>query len=494
MTGMNPGKHGFFDFIKLGKITYDSPIRHRTKDAYGLVHSGLYARKTLWDMLSRAGYRVSVLMMPMTYPAWSINGYMVAGFPAPNFKNPDTFPKAWSSQIGPLFDISAISINNEDRLLEECKKLAEKEGQILLDQLKRQECHIYAVVFSSTDFVQHHLWKYLGDKSSPYHSAIPDIYIKIDEIIGQVLRLVDKEKTSVVVLSDHGFAGRPKKCFHTNAWLTKNGYLLLKDEKGSQKIARRMIDAILNPLRYRKAALRTLLMGYIHYLPKTIQTKLANTYHKIDRFDWLKTKAFRYKVGQIEGIAINLQGRMPHGSVKQEEYEDLRSKIINELKEVVDEGTGEKVICEIYRREEIYNGEYIESVPDIVFIPNSNFIGGLDVDGQLIGPVDENVLSELSGFHAQDGILIFAGPKFRKGLTIDTANIVDLFPTILFDLELDIPNYADGRVLQDAFEHQFQSIPADYMDMKQYSGDDESALSDREEELMRKVLKGLGYL
>src|SRR3990172_10909676 len=66
MTGVNPGKHGLFDFKKLDEITHDMPFNPNPKDTCNLMHSRYYAGKTIWDILSKRNLKVSVLMMPMT--------------------------------------------------------------------------------------------------------------------------------------------------------------------------------------------------------------------------------------------------------------------------------------------------------------------------------------------------------------------------------------------------------------------------------------------
>src|SRR3989304_4906039 len=48
MTGVNPGKHGLFDFRKLDKINYDTPYGPRPRDTHNLMHSQYYSGKTMW--------------------------------------------------------------------------------------------------------------------------------------------------------------------------------------------------------------------------------------------------------------------------------------------------------------------------------------------------------------------------------------------------------------------------------------------------------------
>ncbi|MFK7802359.1 MAG: alkaline phosphatase family protein, partial [Anaerolineae bacterium] len=56
MTGCNPGKHGVFDFI--------APAGN----SYTLVNATRLRQPTLWQILSKMGYTVGVMNVPVTYP------------------------------------------------------------------------------------------------------------------------------------------------------------------------------------------------------------------------------------------------------------------------------------------------------------------------------------------------------------------------------------------------------------------------------------------
>ncbi|MBI5788559.1 MAG: alkaline phosphatase family protein [Candidatus Schekmanbacteria bacterium] len=490
MTGRNPGHHGFFDFRRMGKITYDSAYVMRSQFTHTLLHSGHYSGNTLWDILSRAGYKVSSIMMPITYPAWPVNGYMVAGHPSPDYKKPNTYPPEWSKEIGELFDISAINPGNEVGLVAECKTLIKRVEAVLLRQLAAKECDVYGIVFSSTDFAQHHLWKYLSNGASPFASAIQEMYIEIDKTIGEILKLVEQDKCSILVLSDHGFCASARKYFHPNVWLKDNGYLTFKQGNVSGK----MVELLWKPIRYQKMKLKLFLKNRFARLPEGLQKKIANTYYQANQVEWLQTRAFRCKVGLVEGVVINLKNRLPQGTVAESEYESLRDEIIGKLKKISDPQTGQPVINEVYKREELYKGKYVEVVPDIIYSFNPLYRGGFNSQGAAVTAVPPDYLEGLSGTHDRDGILVLNGPKFKKNLVIDPVQMVDLLPTLLFDLGLPLPQHLDGRVIREALKEPYSAMPAQYSDEKIVEKEAETDLSSEDEETMKQALKGLGYL
>ncbi len=493
MTGVNPGKHGLFDFRKMGEITYDMPYNPQPTETCALMHSQYYAGKTIWDLIGKTGLKMSVIMMPMTYPPWPINGYMLSGYPSPDFKNPSGYPKEWASSLGSLFDMPFILRNNEDILIRECQKLVKRCEEIIIKQLEENECDIYSIVFSSTDFLQHYLWKYHLNGKSKYNNAIRDIYIEIDKSVGRILELVDRNQCSVAVLSDHGFMASPEKYFNTNAWLVKEGYLVVREKSLRNKI----FSYFLKPFKYQKVSikLRVFIKSYFKYLPKILRKKLAGSYYSTNQFNWPASKAFRYKVGMAEGIAINLKGRQPAGVVGPEEYENLRSEIIKKLSEFRDTDTGEKVISEIYKREEAYQGKFVDLLPDIVFMLGSQHKGGVGIDKNgIIEPALELSESAISGNHDMNGILILSGPKFKKNSNITPVKMVDIFPTVLYDLGIPIPSYSDGRVIKEALNDEFSSVPPKYREGESYEAVKSSDISSGEEEQMKKALRGLGYI
>ena len=88
MTGMNPGKHGFYDFVK------------RAPDSYRLrpVHREQMRGQSLWKILSLVGRKVIVLNVPMTYPPEAVNGAMISGLGTPNYKT-FTYPAELTQEL-----------------------------------------------------------------------------------------------------------------------------------------------------------------------------------------------------------------------------------------------------------------------------------------------------------------------------------------------------------------------------------------------------------
>src|SRR5439155_1638988 len=63
MTGKNPGKHGIFDFLGARPGTYELTY----------LNGASRRAKTIWRMLSDAGYTVGTMNIPFTYPPEHLN-------------------------------------------------------------------------------------------------------------------------------------------------------------------------------------------------------------------------------------------------------------------------------------------------------------------------------------------------------------------------------------------------------------------------------------
>jgi predicted AlkP superfamily phosphohydrolase/phosphomutase len=157
----------------------------------------------------------------------------------------------------------------------------------------------------------------------------------------------------------------------------------------------------------------------------------------ITQADWSTTKAIN--VGDW-GVFLNpnLDGN---------DYEKVRTQLIEEIKKIKDPKTGESLVTDVKRKEELYHGEHLELAPDLVAIPNEGY---RLYDSILKNNWDyENKI--WSAYHKLQGIFMAYGPDIRNGGKVENAKIYDLAPTILHMFQVPIPKDIDGRVLNEIF-------------------------------------------
>jgi len=100
----------------------------------------------------------------------------------------------------------------------------------------------------------------------------------------------------------------------------------------------------------------------------------------------------------------------------------------------------------------------------------------------------------LFGSHRPNGILLCWGPGVKQGYRITGANIMDIGPTILGLMGGLIPEDMDGKFLDDLLtEEKRRGIILNYA-ASSTQVQEGTALSEEEQESVRKRLKSLGYL
>lgn len=225
-----------------------------------------------------------------------------------NFSGRVAKEKGYYSTLGLPHDTWALEENilNEDSFLKQVDLiLAEREG-IYFNELNRFKSGVFIGYFGMTDTVQHMFWRFLNDPQSKYQNTILDYYQKMDDILGKTLKILNKDKDVVIVLSDHGFSSFDYE-FNLNSWLKSEGYLTLKENK---EVGRELLEDV----------------------------------------DWSKTKA--YAIG-YNGIYLNLQSREKLGLVSQVDAKSVENEIRGKLVTLTNPFTDSKIIKQVYDREEL---------------------------------------------------------------------------------------------------------------------------------------------
>ncbi|MEE8402962.1 MAG: alkaline phosphatase family protein [Candidatus Hydrothermarchaeaceae archaeon] len=219
-----------------------------------------------------------------------------------------------------------------------------------------------------------------------------------------------------------------------------------------------------------------------------------------EHVDWSGTRAYSGSTcGSLadRGIYVNLKGVEPGGIVESgQEYEELRDLIIRELLNVEDPGTGERIVSHAYKREDLYEGPYLDRAADITFLVEDNRYILFETVDVGKGPEANQLVStteRFSGSHRLNGIFVMAGEGIKENNRIKDAEIIDIAPTILHLMDLPVPSDMDGKVLTETFT---EAKEVGYKDPG--SGAYESAgageISREDEEKIKERLRGLGYI
>jgi predicted AlkP superfamily phosphohydrolase/phosphomutase len=501
MTGMNPGKHGIIDFV------------HRRQGSYRISPVTASDRKarSLWAIAGAAGRRVGVMNVPVTYPPEPVNGFMITGLLTPSLNARYTYPPELATELDAEVGGYRIHLKptysqgGMDEFLDDLEVLTHKQVTATQYLMRKHEWDLFTVVYRGPDGVQHALW-HATDPAHPLYSrrhgeryggGILDNYRRMDAHLAELISLLD-EDTTLVLMSDHG-AGPLHQFIYVNNWLLKWGFMHTRRSLAS-RLRWLLFRMGLAPVEIYDVLLR-LRLGFV----KGAVTKgknrglLTSLFLSFTDVDWTRTTA--YAVGNGGQIYVNLRGREPQGIVEPgAEYERVVGQIIDHVNEMTDPRTGERIPVDVYRRDEVYSGDHLDLMPDVVFLPRDLKrmpFGEYEFGShRLIGPA-----RSISGTHRMNGILMLWGAGIAPGRKLDGGHIVDVAPTVLALMGLEIPSDMDGQVLDEAFLD--GAVPpirisnagdADRRGHDQEPGDREADLSKEEEQEIAERLRGLGYV
>lgn len=430
VTGVNPGRHGIFDFTEV------IPGRY----AIRFVNATFRKAPAVWSILSAAGKRVGILGVPATYPPETVNGFMVSGFDSPvatcidrSFVHPpDLYEevRGWrfadfqETRIGPGWHAAALP-----RLLD---SIAKKEA--IARKLFRQEpWDFFMVVFGEADTAGHHFWLFQDDHSPRHQPGFPDailqVYARLDKAVGGFLEEVGDD-VLVGVVSDHGFGGSGTGVLHLNNWLAERDYLNFRAGFGS--FAKRLGVAV-TPAQWQGVLFRRL-------------SNLAARAESRSRFhgiDWTQTRAWSEELNYFPSIRVNLRGREPQGQVNPPDYEAFCRDLSAELE-------GWWPVRKAWRRDELYHGPYVDRAPDIILelaLEEGYSHSCLRSRG---GPAFRRLLPHeylggkergTAGAHRATGVLFLSTPA-----ETDRARLEDVAPMVLAHMGVTGPPM-DGRSL-----------------------------------------------
>jgi len=298
-----------------------------------------------------------------------------------------------------------------------------------------------------------------------------------------------------MIMSDHGF-GPFHKFIHVNNWLLREKFMAIEPGLRAQG-KRALFNAGFSPMNVYDSLMRLGLGALKREVVRGQgQGFLKRLFLSFDDVDWAHTRA--YSLGNVGQIRINLAGREPLGCVQPgAEYEQVRSEIIERLASLRDPQTGEAVIETVYRREELYSGDYLDEAADIIFLPRRLEYFGFGEYEFGSHKIIEAMKRGISGTHRMKGIFMAYGAAVRAGAQVQDASLVDLAPTILHLMGEAVPAHMDGRVLHEALQADFK--PTLRQPTAATANSDSGAsggpvLSADEQKVLAERLRSLGYV
>ncbi len=470
MTGRGPGHHGVFDFIR---------AEERGEDVFFTLYDSRDCRvETIWSIASRQGLKVAALNFPFTAPPpKDLNGFMVPGFvPWRHLRRNSTPPDLYDrlKQI-PEFNAQELAwdFEQEKQAMESLTDHdrenwvryhlpREKQWFRIAEHLMREEApELMAVMFDGVDKLQHQAWLFIDPALQPaepsdYHRRMRalclDYFRQLDSFIEALVTAAGPD-VQVFLASDHGFTATTE-VVRINTWLGQKGWLAWKD------------------------------------VPDTAEGKRRED-SMFAFLDWGKTIAY-CRTPSSNGINIRVAREPGQPGIGPEDYEATRNRLIRDLEELKDEATGERIIAEIHKREEVFPGAAMMDAPDLLLVLRD--CGFVSIKNRL--PVVEP-RPEPAGTHHPDGVFIGYGPGVAQGKQIGRRKIMDVGATLLHSLGLPVPSDFEGQVPDAMFTAEHKALRPVVIGepttgtRKDLAAD---AMSEEEKGMIMAQLQMLGYM
>ncbi len=439
-TGKSPAGHGRYSDRQLVVGTYTT----RYFDPAQL------AAEPFWQTLSRAGLRTAVIDVPHSSVSRGINGVHVVGWGGCSADQQfGTWPPSFASELEARFGTHPVGWNcggprdtpsDWVRFSDNLRKAVRLRREIAAWILERDDWDLFFYVFSEAHCVGHNCW-HIHDPSHEAHDAsfsanvgadpVEIVYAEIDTALGELLEQLDRETVCIVLLS-HGMGPN-----HSGNHLLDE--VLRRLDVDEQSIARHW-------RRWSPAASARRLPAPARRAASRVRDRLPSLSHANEEAKLATRRSFAVHNNTSGAIRVNLVGREPNGLVHGgEEYDEYCESLSAGLRELVNANTGEPAVRRVLRAGDVYEGEHLQQLPDLIVEWNDEFpIAALT--SARTGRVGWESRDLRSGDHRPSGLLVATGPDVRRGGFPDTVAVADIAPTVAGLLGVELENVDGTRI------------------------------------------------
>ena len=508
LTGVDPGQHGVFDFT--------------TREGYRVHFTAGSVREapTLMARLDKMGRRCACIGFPATYPPERLDhGVFISGWDAPVAFDDDpsfVWPRALHGKIKERFgatrfdDVDEFDADTDgwhDELSESLVKRIERKAELGAWLLGGEDWDLFALYFGESDTASHHLWAH-HDTSSPRHvpgasspaarAGLGEVYEALDAAVARLLDVAG-ENVEVTIVSDHGSGGSGDRVLYLNRALADAGLLTFRSSSFAERLRSRVTQRV-------KDAALTLLppvvrQGLFRFAGAMLPS-LLESFARFGAIDMERTRAFSDELNYFPGVWLNQRHREPSGVVEESERDSTLRAVERALRALRDPYSGQPVVEHVWRREELFEGPFLERAPDLLLGLHLvdgysyNLMPSASAPASCEGAWRRLQRDEfhgrkgrsLGGSHRDKGLFIAHGPRVAAVGEIESA-IADASATLLARMDVSVPANAAGRVLYEVLTDasgECEMLPRANVQKRTNDGAGEAAVERR--------LRALGYI
>lgn len=358
-TGKDPSEHGIINFVNVGA----------QENAYRptVFEDSEFQGKTFWDELNRRGHSCAVLLPMNVREGWSINGLMIT---RPNEGKIRVYPQEKEALYRPNANIlgTESKFTSEKalpRIRQEFFDKAQEEIRLTRAVMEQENVDVLFSYFSTTDGIQHEFWRHCDPShpqypgENPFQNTIRDMYVLMDDFIGEILR--SHPHTPMLILSDHGHGARPVYAVRINELLRRGGFLTPKAGSTQKPSAKKKL----------KKAVKKFATTFVKRvgLPAWA-TKLArkfpvwkSLFASAKDFDWENTVGYLSDLSALKNYS--------YGGIRLtdtvQDKDKAADEIIAYLSAIQIEGEDKPLFDWIVRTNTFYHGKHLDKYPEVIF-------------------------------------------------------------------------------------------------------------------------------
>jgi len=366
----------------------------------------------VWDRLSRVGRRVCIMGMPPGYPPPAVNGTYISDFLTPDGAQDFVHPLSQREEIRAAaggdytFDVT-FRADDRDRIGRELVAMTQQHLAVARHLWKKEKWDFFALHEIGPDRLHHTFWKFFDpahpryEENRKHREFCEDYYRKLDAGLGAWLDEIPDD-VRVLVVSDHGSQAM-QGGFCINDWLIQQGHLALRGPRPP-----------------------------------------AGTPLEKAQVDWSKTRAWGAG-GYYARIFYNVKGREPEGTLAPKDVPAFEGRLTEELRAIAGPD-GRSLHVDVRVPKAIYHEVRGDSPDLMVYFDNAAWrsAGTLGYNSLYLS---ENDTGPDDSVHSFDGVYAISDPAEGRGTTGPQEQLIDIGPTVLKILGVDVPADVQGRAI-----------------------------------------------
>lgn len=405
-AGKPPGEHGIYHHIQWDPATMRL---HR-------VTADWLSYRPFWLDLAESGAKVCVVDVPMTFPALGVNAVEVVSWASHDKLVPfacnrhdierELRRRFSADPMGHEIPVakSASSLKAiRNRLIDSARTKAEAIRWLL--RLKPWD--LFIAIFGETHRGGHLLWAPKGDpaKSGPSEDLLA-VYEAVDEGLGPILDEVKSMKAIFIIFSVHGMARESSRTGAVPFVMDRVNNLHHSQRSPTtaaprqRSIMRFLRQAVPAPLQH--AIGQAVPVGVRDWV---VQRATASGH------DWSRTPGFALLADRAGYIRLNRQGREAEGLLMpgSSEEQHYTAMIDTAFRELVDAGTGERIVADVLPRGALFSGTRDDYLPD-VFVTWRETPSSDQTRSDRLGLLPQESQTGRTGNHTADGFAVIVSP------------------------------------------------------------------------------------